>query len=328
MKRNILLLSFIILIALFTVGCSGKDNADVSATEKENKKAIKNIGDYNIQLSGDIEETEELFIVEGKSNLIPGSRLVGELVVDDGETVFSDTTELVEDDGSFYMELDHHKYGEAEIFIRFDFDGVQDDEVKRHYGEKGQNLEGPFIYKHKTFDGILNKAEAHITYNPQGENNLVIKAPNWYELPDDYGDPRIWIEVEELTEDGEYFYVHGRSNILEGSEIKIDYKGNRDKTQVKPDGSFDFKLDYEYLEDTDFVITFNPASFQWNEIEEAYGATGQKLVGNLVVSDKFSTDKQYIEKIIPLDGETNSEQHNDQDDENIENDENENKSDD
>src|SRR5699024_7305608 len=101
--------------------------------------------------------------------------------------------------------------------------------------------------------------------------------------------------------DGEFFYIHGRSNILEGSEIKVDYKYNRGKTQVKPDGSFDFKFDYEYLEDQDIVITFEPSALQWNEIEEAYGATGQKLVGNLVVSDKFNSEKQYIEKRIPWD---------------------------
>lgn len=311
MKINNILIGILVFTLLLAAGCSNDTDASSSDDEIENvekkeekeKEEATNLGDYHIDLSGDIKEENDQFIVEGKSNLIPNTRIVGEVVVDDGETIYSNTTELVGDDGSFYMELDHHQYGEAEIIIRVDFESVQDDEVKRHYGEKGQKFEGPFIYKHDTFDGILKKAEVNIAYVPGETNNLTIAAPEWYDLPEDYGDPRVWIEIEEITEDGEFFYVHGRSNILEGSEIKVEYKYNRDKTQVKPDGSFDFKFDYEYLEDREIVITFDPSSWQWNEIEEAYGSTGQKLIGNLVVSDKYNTDKQYIEKRIPWDND-------------------------
>lgn len=318
MNRNKLVASILLFSLLLIAGCGNllksKEDSDASSSDGDKKgteeevkgdsEEAANLGDYHIVLSGDVKEEGDQFIIEGKSNLIPGSRIVGEVVVDEGETVFSDTSELIDDDGSFYMELEHHQYGEAEIIVRFDFDGVQEDEVKRHYGEKGQKLEGPFIYKHETYDGILKKAEAKIAYEPGGANDLAMKAPEWSDLPEDYGDPRVWIEVDDITEDGEFFYVSGRSNILEGSEIKVDYKYNRDKTQVKPDGSFEFKFDYEYLEDQEIVITFEPSAWQWNEIEEAYGSTGQKLVGNLVVSDKYNTDKQYIEKRIPWDNKS------------------------
>src|SRR5699024_2733350 len=100
---------------------------------------------------------------------------------------------------------------------------------------------------------------------------------------------------------------------------------NRDTTRVKPDGSFDFKFDYEYLEDRDFVITFKPSGNQWNEIEEAYGATGQKLVGNLVVSDRHSTDRQYIEKRIPWDNHSYSKPGQDSSDEEDEQEDDESK---
>lgn len=311
MKRNYVLMSILLFTFMFLTGC-GKiidqfTNKETDSTDGDTEEVTEeseeptDLGDYNIQFSGDVIEDGDQFMIEGNSNLLPGSRVVGEVIVDEGETVFSDTSELVDEDGSFYMELEHHQYGEAEINIRFDFENAQEDEIKRHYGEKGQKLEGPFIYKHEAYDGILNKAEVKIDYDPNGTNDLTLQALDWYDLPEDYGDPRVWIEVEEITEDGEFFYIHGRSNILEGSEIKVDYKYNRGKTQINPDGSFDFKIDYEYVEDEDIVITFEPSSFQWNEIEEAYGATGQKLVGNLVVSDKFNTDKQFIEKRIPWD---------------------------
>ena len=325
MKTRKFMLSMFIAILFITVGCSKSANEEADATsseeksekqekkKKEGKKDSSSLGDFQIDFSGEVVEEGDKFIIEGKSNLIPNSRLVGEVIVDDGETVYSDTTELVNEDGSFYMELDHHQYGEAEIIVRFDFDSVQEDEVKRHYGEKGQNLEGPFIYKHEVFNGVLKKAEVKVPYVPGESNQLALTAPEWYDLPEDYGDPRVWIEVEEIKEDGEFFYIHGRSNILEGSEIKVEYKYNRDTTIVKPDGSFDFKFDYEYLEDKEIIITFDPANWQWNEIQEAYGSKGQKLVGNLVVQDKYNSEKQYIEKRIPWDNQS-SDSNSNQDD--------------
>lgn len=331
-KKNYLFGLLLVFILIFTTGCGllskgkefvdGADNAgtdeQVETDEQSKEEAGDDLGDYHVVFSGDIEETDNQLIVHGESNLMPGSRLVGEVVVDEGETVYSDTSEIVQDDGSFYMELDHHEYGDAEINIRFDFDNVQEDEVKRHYGEKGQKLEGPFIYRHKEYDGILQKAEVRIEYEASGDNDLAIVAPDWEELPEDYGDPRVWIEADEITEDGEFFYVHGRSNLMEGSKIEVDYQYNRDDTRVNPDGSFDFKFDYEYLEDEDIIITFKPSqSAQWNEVEEAYGKNGQNLVGNLVQTNRHNSDQQYIEKRIEWDddsSETNSDSDSSDDD--------------
>lgn len=311
MKRKLTLFFSALCVLLLLVGCGskgeeGKESKGEAAAStekkdtKENKEKVK-LGDYEVSFEGKVTEEDDKFIIEGKSNLLPGARLVGEVLVDEGEEVFSDTTELVEEDGTFYMELAHHQYGDAEIIVRFDFDSVQEDEIKRHYGEKGQKLVGPFIYKHHDLWNLFKKAEIRIPYVANETNELAIKAPNWEELPEDYGDPRVWMDVDEITEDGEFFYLHGKSNLLEGSVIKVEYGHNRDKTAVNPDGTFDFKVDYEYLEDKDFVIEFWPDGLQWNEIEEAYGKKGQKLVGNLAKTNKFNTDVQYVEKVIPWD---------------------------
>ncbi|WP_068674202.1 hypothetical protein [Oceanobacillus sp. Castelsardo] len=274
-----------------------KDSKEVSAEEKNDKKGkSQDLGDFVIELGGKVIEQDGKFVIEGQSNLIPGSRLVGELYVSEDE-VFADTTELVQDDGSFTMELEHHQYGEAEIVVRFDFDNVQDDPVLRHYGDKGQKLEGPIIYKHEVFGDILKKAEVSVHYDPSNKSDLTFAVPEWNELPEDYGDPRVWIEVDEITEDKEFYYLQGRSNLLEGAEIKGSFGSNRDTAQIKPDGSFELKMEYEYLEDKDFVIEFDPL-WQWNEIEEAYGSKGQKLVGDLVKTNKYN-DNQTVEKVIP-----------------------------
>jgi hypothetical protein len=298
-KKMYWMTSFLVFVFLLT-GCGNGENQATSADaeSKEETKSKDKSGDFTIQLGGEVIEQDDKFVIEGKSNLIPGARVVGELWVSEDE-LFADTTELVKEDGSFRMELDHHQYGEAEFIVRFDFESAQDDPVKRHYGEHGQKLEGPFIYKHEIFGDILKKAEVSVKYDPNKESELVFKQPKWGKLPEDYGDPRIWIEVDEITEDGEFYYLHGKSNILEGAEIRGSFGNNNDKTQIKPDGTFDLKIEYKYIEDKDFVIEFDPV-YQWNEIEEAYGSKGQKLVGDLVVTNKYSNN-QTIEKIIPWD---------------------------
>ncbi len=280
----------------------GKEE-QISSESKSEEETKDKLGSYTVQLDGEVHEEGDKFIIEGKSNLLPGSRLVSEVVLEADELhlddeVFSDSTELVDEQGNFRMELEHHQYGEAEILVRFDFEGQQEDDIKRHYGERGQKLDGPFVYKHEHFGDVFQKAEVSVTYDPDEPSDLVFKQPNWHDLPDDYGDPRVWIEIEDISDDGEFFYIHGISNLLEGSLIEVSYGFNSNDTQVQPDGSFDVKIDYEYLEDTDFIVEFNPGLSQWNSINEVYGDQGEKLVGNLVVQHDYS-DKQSIEAEIP-----------------------------
>src|SRR5690625_789275 len=308
MKKWSWIITVLFLVLILAVGCGTDDEETVDAddeeenTEEDMEEENTELGDYEVQFSGDVKEEDNVFIIDGKSNLLKDARIIGEVVVDDGETVFSDTSELVTEDGSFHMELDHHEYGDAEIFIRFEFEGMQEDEIKRHYGEKGQNLEGPFIYKYSTnLDDNLRKAEVRIPYQTGEQNDLAIKAPECEELPDDYGDPRVWIETEEVTEDGEFFYITGKSNLIEGAELEAQYAGNRGKTRVLPDGTFDLKFDYEYREDQELLILFKPYDYsQWNDVQEAYGKSGQNLVGNLVATKDYSTD-QYIRKVVDWD---------------------------
>lgn len=90
-------------------------------------------------------------------------------------------------------------------------------------------------------------------------------------------------------------FLHGRTNLLEGSRLRGSFDWNSTETRVKPDGSFDMKIEYKYREDTPFIIEFRPNDYQWNIIEETYGEKGQKLVGDLVKTNSSGT-VQYIEK--------------------------------
>lgn len=274
-------------------------------TDKEHestKSKDVTLGDYEVFLGGDMEETANFIIIRGISNLLPGARIVGEVSVAD-EKYFADTTEIVQEDGTFYMELPHHQLNEETIVtIKFHFDGQQDDAIKRHYGDRGQKLTGDYIYQHKGKVGrgdpqnIFKMAKIETIFEKSEEMAIrQFSQASWYPIPEDQGNPRVWITIDEIKNDENFFYLHGRSNLLEGAQIQGNYNYETIYATVQPDGSFDMKFEYVYKDEAKFVIKFDPSRWsQWNIIEETYGARGQKLIGELVVQDKYS-DRLYVE---------------------------------
>lgn len=258
-------------------------------------------GDSKIYLGGKVIEENDTIIIEGTSNLLEGSRVTGTVFVNDND-VFSDSTELVDDKGNFTMELEHHQYGDAEVAVTFDFyNSVQEEEIIEHYGQAGELMEGPYVYlaQHWDLERVYQKAEVRFPLLAQDdEREHEFSEPEWGEPPEDVGDPRVWIEVDDITEDGEFFYLKGRTNLLEGSAITGYYSDRwaiEDETRVNRDGTFELKIEYRYSEEPYFTIRFNPYNSQWETIREAYGHNGEKLVGNLV---ETSNQYQFIEAII------------------------------
>lgn len=288
------------LFVLLITGCSD-ENAD-QENETENNEAANEeeadgeLGDFDVALSGEMTEEEDSFVVDGDSNLLPGSILTGEVIVDDGETIFSETVAQVNDDGSFQMDLDHHVYGDADIMIRFDFENFksQEEETFEHYGEDGENLEGAFVYMHQ--GGDKKKAEVAIPYHAKEENDLTTKAPDWKERPQDYGDGRVWFEDVEVKEDGRYFYVSGKTNLIEGTYLDILYSGIKGPTRIQKDGTFESKFDYEYHEGKEMTLEVEPASAsdQWRDVREHYGDDGSEFVGDFVESSDYGSGNQKI----------------------------------
>lgn len=287
------------------------DQEEVEETTEEEEKTEEvaeekiALGDYQVFLGGEMIEEDDKIIINGESNLLPGARVVGSISVGDDE-YYADTSELVQEDGSFQMEIKHHYLNkESTVAVRFHFDGPQDAGITRHYGDRGQKLEGVYIYKHQGEVGggkpqnIFKQAKVTATFDPSEEKAIrQFSEPTWYPIPEDMGDPRVWIEVDEINNDEEYFYISGHSNIIEGSKLFVDYHFQKDETLVLPDGSFNFKFPYEYRENTPFKIKLVPNHYtQWNAVSEVYGERGQKLVGELVQKEKYS-DKLYAEKIV------------------------------
>ncbi|SER83424.1 hypothetical protein SAMN04487944_1112 [Gracilibacillus ureilyticus] len=283
---------------------SEQETEEESGKVEKNEETNADLGDHHVVLGGEITRQDGKFIIEGKSNLLPGSRLVGELLLENEEEdeAFSNTTELVQDDGSFYMELEDHQFGTAQFVISFSFHEVQDDNIFEHYGENGENLEGPYIYQYQDGGEMYQQAKVIAEYDDEF-STLTLSEPDWNEIPADMGDQRVWIEVDDIREDGEYYYLSGRSNLLEGSYITGEYIYNDDSTRVLPDGSFHLKIPYKYAEGESFIIEFRPGSMsQWKPIEEHYGSNGEKLIGNLVEIPSMSSS-QIIRKEIPWEKE-------------------------
>jgi len=296
------------------------ENTNVSneADDEENNMQSKE-EDYEVHLGGEMVETKNGIIIEGESNLLPGSRVTGEVkVVDKNVSMYlfdsteeldfsQDATEVVEDDGSFHLELEHPNMDkETVVSVKFSLLEEQDDEILDHYGEHGEKLEGPFIYKHiNTEDGIdLNtvyqKAEVMTTFTPKEDNKAIrhFKEPNWHEKPDDIGDPEVWIEIDEVNNDDDYQYIRGRSNLIEGSRIMLKPGLMKvAETMIQKDGSFYFKYDYKDSDST--LIVFDSSDHQWGIVEDTYGKKGQKLEGEWAGSD-ITEKKQIIEYEVEL----------------------------
>src|SRR5699024_8457268 len=96
-------------------------------------------------------------------------------------------------------------------------------------------------------DNVYNKAEVTTTFTPEEDTKAIrqFKEPTWTDIPDDIGDQNVWLEVDEVTDNGVYSYIQGRSNLIEGSRVFMKPGLMKvGETYVEKDGSFHFKLDY------------------------------------------------------------------------------------
>lgn len=116
-------------------------------------------------------------------------------------------------------------------------------------------------------------------------------------MPDDYGETDIWIEPE-LTNDHRYLYIHGKSNLLQGTEIKGAYYAHPDdilpqesglpyRTYVEPDGTFLLRVGYESLTNEGILKIFSRPDTESHDpkqlIHEAYQLLMNCGIGYMLV---------------------------------------------
>lgn len=333
MRVHYLLILAIVSVFLFTVGCSNtedkttKDNteeADAAAedensddeqeNESENDKNDQDtddgdyrsdLGNLEIWMGGEVTVEEDKVIVEGESNLLPGAKISSSGVSDNwASTDYQDQAE-VEDDGSFYFEFPGR---ESDIEVTLSL-STANEQVTDHYGEHLEKATGNQVYQTSdegefsaqyTFDIDTRKAMPY---------TIDLETPDWSDVPDDYGDSDIWMEVDATTKHN-YLYFEGKSNLVEGSYISGNITDPEDlpssawsssNTRVNPDGSFQLQIHYwDLREGMQMHFEFDPDNNDWDHVLDMSGEKGEKLEGNLV-EEKDNGD-QYIKLSIDFAG--------------------------
>jgi len=328
-----LLIAFSLIIVS---GCEGGEEVKKPQTQKEKvKMELEEIveempaqGSPEVWITGKVIFEDGDIKVKGKSNLLPGSKVRLRRDIKGYQEItfgrYPSTT--VEEDGSFV--LDGYGYGRnafTTLEVKFIPEDQDEDnkEIIETYGERGENLEGPFRRKYEYDDGeiayeIINKVE-YVPGDLEKEEVLVerddededkvkdedkedekkeverkvmlLEKYEW-EKPDDYGDAEVWIEPEAWSE-GRYIYVSAESNLLEGARVRnsVDLPGYiaiggspSSSVNVKPDGSFYAVIRNPGKSEQYINITFEPED-SWEHIQEHYGKKGENLEGDLVDED-------------------------------------------
>ncbi|WP_052130208.1 OmpA family protein [Ureibacillus sinduriensis] len=325
MKRKTTWLSLVLLTIFLLVGCESKGESqpekerngsvETSQVDKEteaesdNKDEKENPAD--IQLSGEVVNENGKLVVKGKSNLMEGTKVK----IDWLDRPFSIRNPVcllcekgadVNQNGEFTFEIptDLKNYGYVLVTMEVLLGNVQSDEVKAVYGEYGENLKGPFVYKYERMDEEYQKIFASTLVLPSGEQKVYpIETPKRDEVPDDYGSTDVWVETE-LTNDHHYFYVKGKSNLLEGTAMVASYFSSKDaavaqnwvssSANVVSDGSFTLQIPYDTITETgSIVITSKPQNSHilQTKMNETYGESFEKMRGEQVVPNEEGGNK-------------------------------------
>ncbi|MDN4493040.1 OmpA family protein [Ureibacillus aquaedulcis] len=320
MKRITTWLSLILLAIFLLVGCESngetqskeEENSDgTSLVDAEQKAGSENQEDEtnptDIQLSGEVVNENGKLTVNGKSNLMEGTIVEIDWLdrpfsVRNPICLLCDKGTEVDENGDFTFEIptDLKDNGYVLVTMEVVLGGLaQTDEVKAVYGEHGENLEGPFVYKHEIIDEEYQKIFASTLVMPGGEETVYpIETPKREEVPDDYGSTDVWVETE-LTNDHHYFYVKGKSNLIEGTEMVASYFSSEEaavaqnwissNANVVSDGSFSLQVPYDTITETGYlVITSKPKSSHilQTKMNETYGESFERMSGEQVVPNE------------------------------------------
>ncbi|MED3572619.1 OmpA family protein [Cytobacillus praedii] len=325
MGRKTCLLTLILLTFFFLVGCENNKEEQANQ-EKRSNPALENTNHASekevvaenkaddtdpttIKLSGNVENKNGKIVVNGESNLIEGTKVEIDWLdrpfsIRNPICLICDKFAVVDKNGNFTYEIptDLKGYGNILVTIKVAFVGSgQTDEIEAIYGEHGENLKGPFVYKDEITDVEYQKIYAPILVLPSGEETVYpIETPKRETVPNDYGSANVWVETE-LTNDHYYFYIKGKSNLLEGTALSAFYYSSEDaslaqnwvnsSTNVVSDGTFSIQIPYDTITENGYItITSEPSSghILKTKMKQLYGEHFEKMTGELVIPNKES----------------------------------------
>ncbi|MBU9711189.1 OmpA family protein [Evansella tamaricis] len=292
-----------IVVEEMTEEGNGKANSDEVALDEEDSVTVGNqeeLGDYLIDLSATAYIEDDAIIVDGVSNLLPGTPIRLEFISMERIQVrinFSNfnTNGEVEEDGTFRFEVGRPVVDDFRVYVIVNGKRFRN-EIADHYGENGENMEGPLIVRSESRREIEKSVHVETLVHLQDEEitEYELTGPILYDPPEDYGSTEIWIEAD-LTTDHRYVYVEGRSNLLEGTALNINYfrndlggfvgYPNPYKAYVRQDGRFDTVIPYSTIRSDSYVrVEASPwIGTRLRTIsEEVYGENYEKMSGDIV----------------------------------------------
>ncbi|WP_096439426.1 OmpA family protein [Alteribacter populi] len=206
-----------------------------------------------------------------------------------------------ESDGSFTIEFNHPNGDWRFIDVELEVVPLsQTTKLREVYGDRGEHLSGPLVYQVDTGGSTYSQKamiSQIIAYGESEEFEFDIVQTERKEVPDDYGDPEVWVETE-FTNDHEYFYIKGESNLFEGMPIRAWYYESPDArlpqiigppyfTIVEPDGTFLLIVRYTGLSEEGFILveTDGYSRNMRTKSQEVYGGNFEKMSGEHVVKE-------------------------------------------
>ncbi|MDP1510902.1 flagellar motor protein MotB [Paenibacillus sp. CMAA1739] len=290
----------------YTVTGNPSQAASTLDERAANETIVHQQGSSYVEISGDVSIDKNTVKVTGHSNLPAGARIKGNLAVKNTLlTGYMDET-TIQKDGSFVLQV--HRpgiQGSMDLTVLFRPDD-QDQEIRNLYGDGGSKLEGPYVYQYEENEQILQEIRIGAEFDPEQDRHVSLIKPVWNK-PKDYGSPQVWIKPD-VKQKGNYYHVYVRSNLLEGSDVKltIDFPGRwqfgyDDQTKVMPDGSFSMRVKKPSLANRyALVITFEPNEDMWSNAKQAYGTQGEHLAGSLVKSADDKKGSKRIEARVQI----------------------------
>lgn len=330
MPKKLFQLSVIILFISILIGCTddpdqkskestqaetqqtdtaGSENKEGSAKQEKSGNSSEasadykqNIGDMNVWIGGEVVVDADKVVVNGKSNIHPGSIIstngVSTLPIAD----FNDDAEIQEN-GSFHFEYPGYE-GNATVTFKL---SPSLGEGEEYYGEGFKNATGPQVFRTSDIDRWEVKATINLDEDKDKPYTIPIETPVWQERLEDYGNTNVWIDHVEITSDHEYLYIAGESNLVEGTNISLTRKDKDDDkipftgdtTKVNPDGTFELKEHYLSLRQGQYIQLIVDTPNSWDNVVEAYGEELKNIEGDLVQTDEGG--KHYISYEVPID---------------------------
>ena len=302
-----------------------EEEIDEVMAEKEDE-----ISPY-ITMEGVVTLQEDSMEVDVQSNLPEGVRVnvgaysypyggyVVSINLDSGDIVVGENGEIK---GSIPFDPDYYESKLNEpirIQIQFRPEGVhfhdRKDEIRRTYGENGENLEGPFVveeYK-SYYDNPKYRIRADDVQPARIGQEFIIKENTYGEPPSDYGDTEVWMEAEIVDIDHRYVYVEGRTNLIDGLYLFGNVFSSEDSwygqnmfsydTEIQKDGTFLMPIEYKSLTDEGYLEIYTYAGSNHRRgkaAHELYGEEFERLTGDVVERRYEGKEEQKIILTIPL----------------------------